>query len=534
MELLQEKAKNQYSFSPTILPRSMALFQQDQQSKVKPGETLYRKGMEDKKRRQQLQDNVIKKSYTFSPIINEKSKKIIHKDAVGDRLSKSEWQTKRRHPEYNDHTFSASKECTFKPTLISRSRSQSPTPPAGKAPPTTTVDDSTNNDNNNNKDATVTDNTGKRYKKLFAEAERKRKAREEREQLHVQKELEPCTFKPNVSLSQESGKKIGITADHDHQSLFPDITTSQANYNPSVTDDSLPAHERLYLIAAERKERHQQLINAAILEKQQSIDNECTFEPAISRMSRKLTSINMNENNDESNDTYNDTLHAVGTVPRHIELYEEGLAKLHRKHLAPEYQPYVHPLSSELEECTFQPRINNPKANRSTPHDDSNENGTGENEYYQGLSVHERLYEDARNKQIVYSATVLGNVPNNADALQSILDSVSSHSYANYYGDASSSPGKTVSWIELLNRQPQQNNVARRSISPIKDRLATTIPFSTYPSSNSRRTLSPTKTIPEEIIDKTEPPVIVIATENGKASIVSPLRNVQSNAVSFS
>ena len=75
------------------------------------------------------------------------------------------------------------------------------------------------------------------------------------------------------------------------------------------------------------------------------------------------------------------------------------------------------------------------------------------------------------NKQIVYSATLLGNIPNNSDALQTIIESVSSNSYAGNRNINGNSPGKTVSWLELLNQQSSQNNINRRPISPIKDRL---------------------------------------------------------------
>jgi hypothetical protein len=187
-----------------------------------------------------------------------------------------------------------------------------------------------------------------------------------------------CTFSPDTTASKASAARMGLVLDG-----------AEGGGEGGGAGAPQP-HERLYRHAMERLERMRAQPSA--------LELGCTFAPAISAVSRKIT------------DTMREP--AAADLPRYELLYEDGLQKQQARAAAAANRRVDDMTEEDRMNCTFQPAITPlpPKKLVAVP-------------------VHDRLFQHARDKQAaaVAAAVVGGPLP-------------VTRSYASGVGGASVSP----------------------------------------------------------------------------------------------
>lgn len=136
---------------------------------------------------------------------------------------------------------------------------------------------------------------------------------------------------------------------------------------------------RLYSDALERKLRTE-TFEAAL----EPVDSECTFEPALTVTSRRIS--DRMRTSPSTNDT-------AAALPRHLQLYAEGLKKQRdrRDHAALVAAAGGLIRDEDARECTFQPASSKGAPTSPTPAVSSATPGSG--------NIHARLYEEALAKR---------------------------------------------------------------------------------------------------------------------------------------
>ncbi|RYG51271.1 hypothetical protein EON67_03705 [archaeon] len=192
------------------------------------------------------------------------------------------------------------------------------------------------------------------YERLSMSAQKKRAELDAARKRKEDTERATCTFKPNLSASKHSARLVGISSsDHDR----------------SVEGSSDP-YTRLYAHALERVQRLQ--------EEPRPEDLGCTFKPAISSVSRRIS----------------ETMRDPSTVdlPRHYMLYEDGLQKQQARSMEAANKGGAI-TEDDVANCTFHPAVSPLPAHTAA-----------------SIPVYDRLYENARAKQITLAAAASGVV----------------------------------------------------------------------------------------------------------------------------
>jgi hypothetical protein len=172
--------------------------------------------------------------------------------------------------------------------------------------------------------------------------------------------LAACTFSPDTTASKASAARMGLV-----------LESAGGEGGGEGGSGAKPApHERLYAHARERQERMKVQPSA--------LELGCTFAPAISAVSRRLT----------------ERMHEPDTadLPRHELLYMDGLQKQHARAAGPSNRQLEMTQDDEVN-CTFHPHITAlpPKTLIAVP-------------------VHDRLFQHARDKQTAAVAAAMGTL----------------------------------------------------------------------------------------------------------------------------
>jgi len=239
---------------------------------------------------------------TFSPSITEKSAKLINEKSVTERLYDISWTRMRKDKTFNDQDLRNAKKFQFKPKLHSSS--------------TTTkeleVDDGSAVVSLDGESKSSTYEGKKRFEMLYSRALNTQMQKEAMKLIVLERELEPCTFAPNITKSSKSARLIGIGS--------------------SNSSDS-PFHTRLFENAEMRSERQRKLTAAALSVEEEYLKG--LFSPSITQRSRILS------NGIDSS-----------SCPRHELLYQQGVSRLISKS---EMKNEIRMSEDDKKECTFTP-----------------------------------------------------------------------------------------------------------------------------------------------------------------------------------
>jgi hypothetical protein len=192
-------------------------------------------------------------------------------------------------------------------------------------------------------------------------------------------QLAECSFQPSTERSKRSAQLMGLRA--------VDGSSPEGTALPDT-------FSRLYKDAAERNLKKIKAVEVA------QGTEACPFSPEISEVSRRIT------------ESMRDA--TAGDLPRHVLLYEDGLQRQQVGFVLSEHDPlfFTHVLSlillvqarnsaeanlerevtdDDLRNCTFQPLVAHLPVRQIAT-----------------ANVHDRLYENARQKQAVLAAATLG------------------------------------------------------------------------------------------------------------------------------
>lgn len=300
---------------------------------------------------------------TFSPAILRKSAKLVNDKNVIERLYDNSWTKLRKDETFNDADIRASQKFTFKPSIHSSTHTLSD---KGKKVGQDVCSEEKNNptiDEKREGDEDQRSEKKKRFELLYSRAMNAKLEREAMKLMVLERELEACSFVPDVSKSSQSARLIGI--------------------GTSSSSDP-PFHTRLFENAEMRSERLRKMTAAALSAEEENLKG--LFSPALSQRSRVLTKS------------------SVSPRPRHEILYQQGVSRIASR---------ADKSSSELmseedkKECTFSPLTFRSLTSSS---EKVNEAGAAPQGSPTGKSVFEKLYLDAEARATMYS-TPQANLP---------------------------------------------------------------------------------------------------------------------------
>ncbi len=159
-------------------------------------------------------------------------------------------------------------------------------------------------------------------------------------------------------------------------SFSPALNPARPSTAPAAAQVGISPFSRLYSDALERRLRTE-TFEAAL----PPVDTECTFEPALTVTSRRISDRMRSSPSTTADD-------ASATLPRHLQLYAEGLKKQRDRRDQAALIAAAGGLirDADARECTFQPNPTSPAA--------LNSNVTPG-----GGGIHARLYEEALAKR---------------------------------------------------------------------------------------------------------------------------------------
>lgn len=254
---------------------------------------------------------------TFSPQLTKKARSLQRPGSAVARLyDPSKVAGRKDEP-------AVPAECTFKPTINSSSALRKGS-----------VSAATGGSDAGSGSGAVTGSDGlpiahpaSAAERLYLEAERKRLVAEARAKAHEALQTAECRPKPDVTASMASAKKLlGISVQH-------------------MDSETTAIHDRLYAKALDRKLQVEKTVAKAAADAEAAVDPECTFEPAISNMSRLI----MEQLQDP----------ALAGVPRYELLYEEARQRAIAA-TAAAHNPRAGLSRSDMAECTFMPNAARP------------------------------------------------------------------------------------------------------------------------------------------------------------------------------
>lgn len=238
---------------------------------------------------------------TFSPSITEKSAKLINEKSVTERLYDLSWTRMRKDETFNNQDLRTAQKFQFKPKLHSSSTTKE-----------LEVDDGSAVVLLDGESKCSTYEGKKRFEMLYSRALNTQMQKEAMKLIVLERELEPCTFAPDITKSSKSARTIGIGS--------------------SNSSDS-PFHTRLFENAEMRSERQRKLTAAALSVEEENLKG--LFSPAITQRSRILS------NGIDSS-----------SRPRHEILYQQGVSRLISKS---EMKNEIRMSEEDKKECTFTP-----------------------------------------------------------------------------------------------------------------------------------------------------------------------------------
>jgi len=285
---------------------------------------------------------------TFSPAILQRSTKLVNEKNFTERLYDNSWTRMRKDETFNDSDIRAAQKFSFKPSIHS-----SPSALLGKDKKSEEVCDSTDGGleggGEEGEDERGGSDKKKRFELLYSRAMDAKLEREAMKLIVLERELESCTFAPDVSRSSQSARLIGIG---------------------SCNAADPPFHTRLFENAEMRSERLRKMTAAALSAEEENLKG--LFSPAISQRSRVLSK----------------TTGSPNSLPRHEMLYKQGVSRIASK----EDKSISERMSEEdKKECTF-----SPMTLRSLT-------VSSEKEKISGKSVFEKLFLDAESRASVFS-----------------------------------------------------------------------------------------------------------------------------------
>ena len=289
---------------------------------------------------------------TFSPAILQRSTKLVNEKNFTERLYDNSWTRMRKDETFNDSDIRAAQKFSFKPSVHS-----SPSALLEKEKKGEEVCDSIQGlqDGRLEVEEGEEEERGgsdkkKRIELLYSRAMDAKLEREAMKLIVLERELESCTFAPDVSRSSQSARLIGIG---------------------SCNAADPPFHTRLFENAEMRSERLRKMTAAALSAEEENLKG--LFSPSISHRSRVLSK----------------TTGSPSSLPRHEILYKQGVSRIASK----EDKSISERMSEEdKKECTF-----SPITLRSLTVSSEKEKNSGKS------SVFEKLFLDAESRASVFS-----------------------------------------------------------------------------------------------------------------------------------
>ena len=290
---------------------------------------------------------------TFSPAILQRSTKLVNEKNFTERLYDNSWTRMRKDETFNDSDIRAAQKFSFKPSVHSSPSALLEKNKKGEEVCDTIEglqDGRLEGEEEEEEEERGGSDKKKRVELLYSRAMDAKLEREAMKLIVLERELESCTFAPDVSRSSQSARLIGIG---------------------SCNAADPPFHTRLFENAEMRSERLRKMTAAALSAEEENLKG--LFSPTLSQRSRVLSK----------------TTGSPNSLPRHEILYKQGVSRIASK----EDKSISERMSEEdKKECTF-----SPITLRSLTVSSEKEKNSGKS------SVFEKLFLDAESRASVFS-----------------------------------------------------------------------------------------------------------------------------------